>query len=249
MTVMAEEKLLFLDFDGVICDSINETVLCSWLAYYKYLKKSEPPECVPGNHKKQFLVYRPYIRSAADYIVIQDLLVHRLQMDSQEDFDEVLKALGQEVLTYYQEIFYRARTEIFTAWKSIWLGLNPLYPHMDEIMAKAARSSRVYILSTKKPEFINEILKGHSLDFDAKRIIYPGQEEKLAIIARILDQEKAGKAYFVDDQISHLHTNTDPRIKTFLASWGYIEEKWLSQERVEVLTLPGLLKLLGRERF
>jgi hypothetical protein len=242
---MAKKKYLFLDFDGVICDSINETILCSWLAYYQYLKK-ELPNSVPCDHKRQFMNFRPFIRSAADYIVIQDMIACRKQVKNQAEFDALLRLLGNEVLAYYQTVFYQARTEIFTAYKTLWLKLNPIYPHMYEIMKKAAYHNVVYLISTKKTEFILEILRGHYLDFDVKNIIYSGKEEKLAVIARILKVQKRAKAYFIDDQISHLYPNHHRRIKTYLASWGYIEQKWLKQGRVKVLTPAKMLRLVSQ---
>lgn len=231
---MAEHTLLFLDFDGVICDSINETIVSSWLAYYKYLVKKLPLS-VPCDYKRRFMLFRPFIRSGEDYLVIQDIIANNTKMKNQKQFDSLLTIIGEEVLQYYKEVFYKARTEIFTTDKKLWLSLNPLYQHMFEVVEKSVLCNKVYILSTKKPEFIQEILQAHALSFDPNRIIYAGQEEKLCIINRVLDQEKKQHAYFVDDQISHLVPNPNSRIKTFLAAWGYIEQVWLRQNEVEII--------------
>ncbi|MBN1799069.1 MAG: hypothetical protein JW822_10850 [Spirochaetales bacterium] len=244
---MAENDLLFLDFDGVICDSINETIASSWLAYYKYLVK-KLPSSMPCDYKTRFMLFRPFIRSGEDYLVIQDILANNMELKNQKQFDDLLATIGKQVMQFYKDVFYRARTEILTTDKTLWLSFNPLYLHMHEAMAKGAACENVYILSTKKPEFIIQILQAHSLSFNPARIIYSGQEEKLGIIHGVLEQEKKGRAYFVDDQISHLVPNPYPHIKAFLAAWGYIEKAWLKQHDVEIIYPAQLIELMKHLR-
>ena len=99
---MGSNKLIFLDFDGVICDSIAETLVSSWLAYYKYIKK-QIPTSMTCNFKKRFSIMRPLIRSGEDYILIQDILYHSLSVSNQQDFDRLLKKTGSSTLSYYKE--------------------------------------------------------------------------------------------------------------------------------------------------
>jgi phosphoglycolate phosphatase-like HAD superfamily hydrolase len=244
---MDRDSLLFLDFDGVICDSINETIISSWVAYYKYLEKKIPLS-VPCDYKRRFMLLRPFIRSGEDYLVIQDILANNKEIENQKQFDHLLAIIGKEVLQYYKEVFYKARSEIFSSYKKLWLSLNPLYPHMEKVMAKSAACENVYILSTKRTDFINEILQARSLDFHPNRIITAGQEEKLAIISYILDREKKQYAYFIDDQISHLIANSNNHIKTYLAAWGYVEPIWLKQKKVEILFPKQMIALMERFR-
>jgi hypothetical protein len=99
-------------------------------------------------------------------------------------------------------------------------------------MEKAIRSRQgnkaMYILSTKKKEFIAEIFQGNVIQFPIENIIYSGSESKQSIISAKLDETESNAAVFIDDQISHLLNVTDSRIDVRLAEWGYIQSEWLS---------------------
>ena len=61
----------------------------------------------------------------------------------------------------------------------------------------------------------------------------------------ILKFRKGSSALFVDDQLDHLLLAIkNPRIKGFLASWGYVKEEWKTQNIVEVLTREELFRLI-----
>ena len=242
---MDKNTLLFLDFDGVICDSIDETIVSSWLAYYKYLVK-KIPVFMYCDYKQRFMQLRPFIRSGEDYLVIQDIIANNMDIKNQKQFDRLLTLRGEKVLQNYKDVFYQARTEIFTNHNKLWLSLNTLYPHMHEVVAKSTSGDNVYILSMKKSEFISQILQAHNLKFSPTRIIYAGQEEKLSIISRMLELKKKQYAILIDDQISHFVPNPDSRIKTFLADWGYIKQAWLKQKNIEIISANQMAELMAR---
>jgi phosphoglycolate phosphatase-like HAD superfamily hydrolase len=242
---MAGGEFLFLDFDGVICDSVNETIASSWLAYHKYVQKHAPGS-VARDHKARFMRLRPYIRTGRDYMLIQDLMARNVTVTGQDMFDELLAEAGKRRMELYKTAFYQARNEIMTEYKEYWLELNPLYPHMFDIMEQAGSCKNVYILSAKKIVYILEILKHHALAFPDRRIIHAGQEAKTDVIGRVLDREKGHAAFFVDDQISHLSANNDPRIKPLIASWGYVDSRRLEQTHVASIDPAGLRRLILR---
>jgi len=241
---MTDYSLLFLDFDGVICDSVNETYASSWLAYFKYLRH-RLPAAVSLAQQRRYMRLRPFIRSGEDYLLIQDIIADDLDVQNQEMFDALAARAGSEKMGHYRTVFYQARTEIIESFRNWWLTLNPLYPHMGEVLRLGLQHKSIYILSAKKTEFIHEILAFHGLDYDSDRIIHSGPEEKTAIISRLLDRTEARSACFIDDQISHLLGNRDPRITPRLASWGYIDGTWLTQHDVQSITpeeLQGLVR-------
>ena len=49
------------------------------------------------------------------------------------------------------------------------------------------------------------------------------------------------EAFFIEDQLDHLLENSDYRISTFLADWGYILPNWLekttllNQQKIKVI--------------
>ena len=52
----------------------------------------------------------------------------------------------------------------------------------------------------------------------------------------------------VEDQIDAIRGDTNPRIRVFLATWGYVKEEWLAEPGpVTLLTPEGFLDLVKRE--
>ncbi len=233
----------FLDFDGVVCDSVPECFLSSHRAYHEFLR-GDAVTSVSLREKELFYHFRPFIRAGEDYILLQDMIARGVDVTSQEVLDREIAAAGHDTMENYGRLFYRAREEVLREDRDFWLDLNPLFPGMPEILRRVSDNPRFYILSTKKPEFIREILSHHRISWDIERILFPGRRTKLQIIEGVLPRGEACEALFVDDQLDHLLTaRKDPRIRPYLASWGYIKPEWLRQNEVPAVERKDLVKL------
>jgi phosphoglycolate phosphatase-like HAD superfamily hydrolase len=219
-------RLLFLDFDGVICDSIDECFVSSWIAHFQ--ADAQPlPASLPIEMRTRFARLRPFIRSGKDYVVIQKLISDGREVVDQRAFDAALRAEGPEGMARAKETFYDARSGLLALDRAYWLSLNRVYPHVHAPLAAVAHRDDVLVLSTKKSEFIVEILAANGIRFPIERVIYTGSRTKSEIIVAML--AGADRAVLVDDQIDHLLGCTDPRIESHLALWGYIRTEWLAQ--------------------
>jgi hypothetical protein len=114
--------------------------------------------------------------------------------------------------------------------REYWMGLNQLYAHMHWPLQKAISSPRLYIISTKRRDFIRDILEYWKLSAGPGQIIDSGRRKKLLIVSTLLDKRNMKQALFVDDQIDHLLHNRDERIVPRLAAWGYIQKEWRERE-------------------
>jgi phosphoglycolate phosphatase-like HAD superfamily hydrolase len=237
-------RLLFLDFDGVLCDSLPETLLSSWLGYWKYIQ-NEMPDAVPLELKRQFQALRPYIRYSEDYILIQDIIDNKTAVGDQTDFDELVKKTGQEKMLFYKETFFAARSELHNWDRNLWIKLNPLFPPLKIVLKKKLKEKNIFVLSTKMKEFIMEILIANNIPFRPENIIDSGQREKWKVIVECLESRGADHALFIDDQISHLAAVADKRIEAFLASWGYVKEEWLkAQGEATILSINQATEMI-----
>ena len=228
------EKVLFLDFDGVICNSLDECFTSSWMAYY-----SDRPLSIDLAGRRRFDSYRPFIRRGADYLVLQHCIDRSIALESQDDFDRVLADLGEERIDSYQESFYDVRRHLLEDTPDFWLSLNPLYPEIAPYLVAFGRNH--WIITTKEASFAHRILQYHGVDWELDRIICSGKERKLDIIARTVDVP----ALLVEDQIDHLLGNTYDRIDVLLATWGYIKPEWLELD-VPLLDSRDVEAALGR---
>lgn len=234
---MIVEGLVFLDFDGVICDSILECLASSWQGYFRlHLGKQE--NAVPITLRREFSKLRPYVRAGEDFILIQELINNKISIRSQEQFDAQLAVRGEERMARYKELFYTARRDFLVNHRRYWIGLNKIYPHVYPSLGGWAASPCLYILSTKRADYIVEILEAKDIRMDPHRVLSCGAKEKKETILRTLDERGCTKALFIDDQIDHLTADwaRDPRIVGCLASWGYVKTQWLEEPPdVEVL--------------
>ena len=216
---IADKKHLFLDFDGVICNSLDECFASSWMAY-----STNRPLSVDLAGRRRFDSYRPFIRRGGDYVILQYCIDRSINLESQDDFDRVLDDLGEERVDKFHESFYESRGALLRDSPDVWFRLNPLYPEIAPFLE--AFSRRHWIITTKEASFAHRILKYHGVDWELDRIICSGKERKLDIIARTVD----APALLVEDQIDHLLHNTYERIDVLLATWGYIKTEWLDQD-------------------
>lgn len=268
------ETLLVFDFDGVICDSLDECLVSSWVAYHRLSpprgrpdaarpRRPAPPggatscrdgaacgdllpDRVPITLRDAFLRLRPFIYRGEDFVLIQELLHRGVPVDSQAEFDRQIARAGPERMDLYRDRIYRVRAELLRRDRPFWLRLNRIYPHVRRWLGRLAAHPAFFILSTKRAPLIREILLENGISLPLSRIIDAGRRHKLPLVSALLDEQGARRAVFLEDQIAALRGNRDARIECRLAGWGYIRPEWLQAEPgVRVLDAEGLDRLLG----
>ena len=232
--------LLFLDFDGVVCDSERECFVSSWLTYRELYGSGRLPERISLQSRRRFRELRPLIRSGEDYVVIQDILAREAAQPgyrgpaSQDAFDACRRALGAQRIAAYKRAMAATRDRFLQRDQDAWLALNRIYPHMQALLT-GADLENVRILSTKAAPLVCEILRAHAIPLPDAAVFHAASNpdgadtRKLDMIAAQLDAVPGAHALFVEDQLDHLLDNGDPRIATFLADWGYVLPHWLEQ--------------------
>jgi len=236
-------RLVFLDFDGVICDSLPECYAVSLAAYYSLYLKTAIPSVQDGTNEAVFRHLRPYIRRGGDYLFIQMAIHQGLSLESQTGFDALISA-RQDLDDPFHELFYAARNELFRTDPERWYALNPLYPGMKSLLERQAEDSSYLILSTKEAHFIAEILGHHGIDWDEGRIYCSGKERKLVFIDRVMDQLGGTRALFVDDQPDHFKGQSRHPVRCLLADWGYVMPSWLDNGFAETVSLEDIKAIL-----
>jgi phosphoglycolate phosphatase-like HAD superfamily hydrolase len=239
--------LLVLDFDGVICDSVDECLVSSWIAYYQLFLREQPPE-VPVSLRAEFARLRPFIRSGEDFLLIQSILKNGIPIPDQEAFDSAARAAGTDTMARYRELFDAARSDLLERDRPFWLSLNRVYPHVQSAFGRLPSEAPVHILSTKRPRYIRETLDAARIRFPADRIHLAPKEAKLPAVEELRAAGAYGKAVFIDDQLDYVAGNTNPLITAYLASWGYVKKEWLAPgSGVPVIGPRELVELVERE--
>lgn len=213
-------ELLYLDFDGVLCNSIEECFRSSWLAASGAEVGPGVPPDPPSDagYWSRFVACRPFIRSGEDYLMAHRWADSGRVPGSQGEFDASLDEAGPAQLADWKRRLYEVRDRMLDHHRALWLSWNPLYEGMAEALRTQTDNPAVWILSTKKAEFIVEILAHHGVSWPLDRTLYTGSEKKLDMIGK-----RAGKrpSELIDDQLDHLDFG-HPFCRCFLALWGYV---------------------------
>jgi phosphoglycolate phosphatase-like HAD superfamily hydrolase len=234
--------VLFLDFDGVICDSLEECFRSSWLTGAGIPVSAALPPDPPFDaaYRARFDACRPFIRSGEDYLVVHEWAARGQVPANQAAFDATLAQKGPQELAHLKQRLYAVRDALLEKHHTRWLGWNPLYPGMAGALAAQASNPDVWILSTKKAEFIVEILNHHGVNWPLGRTIYTGTRRKLDIIAERVGSRPSA---LIDDQVDHLDF-AHPSCRCALALWGYVAPG-AAENAPDSLTLDKAVELIA----
>ena len=239
--------LLVLDFDGVICDSVDECFVASWEARFRLHSGTGPVPEPPGGQAAAFAHLRPFVRNGEDFLVILEAAGRGTAPADQAGFDALAATLPARDLAGFKARFYAARERMLAEERPRWLGLNRIYPHAREALRTVVRAGvPLCILSTKRAPYILEILAAGGIELPPGDVHHTtGRKEP--VVRELLDRSGCARAVFVDDQVDFLADLDDPRIEGYLATWGYVRPEWLVPPlRARLLDATGLLALVTR---
>lgn len=244
---------LALDFDGVLCDGLQEQFLTSWQAYGQLW----PAEATtpPMNLAPLFYELRPVITVGWEMPVLlraiitgcspQDIFAHWAEMRDRLLQDQNLNAqtLGKLV------------DDLRDRWiekdEEGWLNHHQFYPGTIECLgawlsrAQDQKSFRVVIVTTKETRFVVALLNHAGLNFPQECIFGKDRQQPKTVILEQFLQDGMAPLWFVEDRLGALKKvasvpalNT---IKLFLAGWGYNttgdRQEARHDERVHLLDL------------
>ncbi|MCX7029192.1 MAG: HAD family hydrolase [Spirochaetes bacterium] len=237
--------LLVLDFDGVICDSVEECYESSREARFRLRGGAGPVPEPPADGLAAFARMRPFVRNGEDFLVMLDAAERGVPVPDQAAFDALAAGIGPKVLRDFKARFYDARERLLAEERSRWLRMNRIFPHARAaLLAAGGAGLPLAILSTKRSPYILEILSSNGIPFSAEHVHHT-TGPKAPVVRELLAASGCGNAVFIDDQIDYLLGLDDPRIEGRLASWGYVRPEWLVPPlRVRPIDPDGLAALV-----
>ena len=235
---------LFLDFDGVICDSVNECFASSWIAFHDRYR-GEVPAAVGLDHYAQFRSLRPFVRTGKDFLLVHELICEGHSVGTQAEFDAAADRAGEEKMATFDSLLYAVREDLVANNLEFWLALHRPYGSLAGPLRAAARNPRVWIVSTKRSEFIARILHDWQIDWEASRIVLPVRTTKIDTITSIMRQHGYVTGIFVDDQQDHLRCEPGIGLECRLAEWAYGGAGTGFLQGVERISLEELYELVG----
>lgn len=251
-------KILALDFDGVIVDSVLDSLFVGHNAYLRLYGPGEQKyfggelftfeswEETKKQYQEEIKYYRtlrPYIRGATDYGLIQKLIEENKFVKNQEEFDNYRKAVEFNFEAYERE-FYKERERLQNINYGAWFNLEPPYPKVIEGINKLLKEGIKIVIATANrrkaiarsftPEYFGFNIEPE--DILDKRY-GEDKSKQMKQIAKLYNV-KFEEIYFVDDQVNHLIQTSALGVKVLLAGWSYatkVQKEEARKQKIPVI--------------
>jgi phosphoglycolate phosphatase-like HAD superfamily hydrolase len=238
-TTPAKKRVIALDFDGVVCDSVGESSLSAFRAaqqQWPEVFNTPAAEAARPRLVEQMRAVRPVVETGYENVVQIRLLLEGTTVDEMlASWHELLPAamarwrLEREPLV---RLFGRVRDEWIAADAAGWLAPNRIYDGVAPAVAAALASAprdEVYVVTTKQAQFTELLLRDMArLPLPAERIYSTtlSGAPKSGVLAQLAAAHPGADDYvFVEDKLSTLEkvaaTPGAEAWRLFLVDWGY----------------------------
>ena len=243
-------KLLLLDFDGVIVNSIDECLLISYNAFQQFENTGVPLTDDLSNialsYQRYFNSNRSFVRPAAEYYLLHQAYKENIEIIDNKSYKELL-ILHKDKLLFYQKVFFNERNRLRLVNKKKWLRLHSVYNNLAEYWNILSRIYDIFIVSNK--DKVSIILLMNHFDLPIKDNQIFGVEfgtDKSIIIENIIrsTSTKLENVYFIDDNLDNLKSVKDLNIKLYHAMWGYGDTQENDDSNIEKIYPEDILQRL-----
>ena len=216
------KEVIFLDFDGVIVDSIEECYIVSFDTYFR----NDSFQFDNDEYRKLFDEYRNLVGPVHQFKSLHELIVQLITNDNIENhpielFNKIDNNQSSESKTKYEKIFFETRRG-YQQNKVQWLEMHKL-TEFGKILQKKDDYSNYFIITTKDKGSVKALCDYYSINinniFCKDEFNLLGSKGK--IISNFMNNSTYESAIFVDDSVKHLDSVNDDRVTTFFADWGY----------------------------
>ncbi|MFE3739814.1 HAD family hydrolase [Streptomyces sp. NPDC059134] len=240
--------LLALDFDGVVCDALDECALITWLGEQPYDPALPGPgqlARVPGEFTERFRKVRDYARVLDHFLVAHHPAAGAI--GSQAEFDRLYAALPQPRVRRFVAGASAARDRLREKEPEFWLGLHTLYPGIPGLLRRAGVP--VVIVTAKDESSVRAILAHHGLEA-AVAEVYGECAAKPEAVREACARRGVPleAATFVDDNLTNVRGVSAAGVRARWALWGYQTPEHRAEAAefgITGLELTGLAGLLS----
>jgi phosphoglycolate phosphatase-like HAD superfamily hydrolase len=243
-----------LDFDGVLCDTAQETGRRAWeiLRQFESGLTGEPSAEIMARWSS----LRPVLEKGWQCAVLMEAAVRGLPHAEAAATWDSLQAnflKKHQVTSADLNDRFEARRDWWIAnHPQEWLRQNGFYPGVLDTVRELRKRHEVFIVTTKTHRFTTWLLNEANLPFaDANIYALDVKRPKEDTLADLLRRPAAAEGvHFIEDRLQTLERvmarpDLDP-VQLYLATWGYnvpAEHAAALKTRVRLLTLDSFAKL------
>ncbi len=245
---MMSDRLVALDFDGVICNGLREYFQTSWRVYsqlWNVLHRAPSDELA-----ETFYRLRPIVETGWE----MPLVLHALESGLSEaellrDWSNLSTGLLQTSNKDAKSIgalVDKTRDQWIGKDFGDWLSYQTFYPGMIEYLKSC---DRFVIISTKEGRFIRALLQPYGIELQDDQLYGKERQQPKHEILRAL-KPNYGHITFIEDRFKTLQTVAKQPdlddIELLLADWGYnLESEREAASKSDRTQLVSLAEFTG----
>lgn len=257
-------KVLALDFDGVIANTIIDNFFTSFNVYLKFNPGTQLLNGIPltfDNVKqsilqnkdifKQFRSFCSFVTKANQYIIAFYIIERKEKVRNQLEFDVFCKSFHETTLNSFQDEFYVERKRLQSLDLDKWYGLSA--PFKDIIAEIKKLTGNIFLVTNRDKDSTIKLTGMFDLTIDEDKIIHKdfgiNKAEKLTTLSEKLNIGKQD-IVFVDDILKHVLAVKQAGFNAFLATWGFSTEeqqKFAEQNGICLLTKENFYEIISSE--
>ena len=224
--------VLALDFDGVLCNSVNECMLSALSAHNAIEGEGKKVfmsiEDVSPLFKDAFKEWRYLVRPAKEYDALCRAISHG---DAIESHFSLFKQ-DERRLSEFETEFFRFRNEWRSSNPEDWFGMHSEYPNFQDSWAALHALGEIRIVTNKDLASVMAFNERWQLNLEDDWIwSKERQSSKSEAVLRIANELEisASEVHFIDDDPKYLEEVSKTGAATYWASWGYAPENSFRQ--------------------
>lgn len=238
-------RAVFLDFDGVLFDTVREAYCVSMLA--SGIARLPDKIDFRSLHFTYFNKYRYLIVSAKDYYYYLKTIEKKIndeQIDFEKHFKQQLRGVDIRA-DYFERALFNKRDYLKKRHFRYWMSLNAPYRFFWRVKKYLNRKEhRVFIITTKDEKTVSRLLSHYRISMPDARIFgrtsYNKFKSKINVIKYIQKKYGIKASLLVDDSKEHLALCEQIKgVSVMRAGWGYVSPQNRVSNEKEVI---GVIK-------
>lgn len=221
------EKKIFLDFDGVLFDSVNEGCLLTFQAKHGVA----PLGLIGSEYNKRFRQYRYLTKPTWQYFYLDRGICesfYDINFDIEKYFyRKINDEFAYEASKSFHEKYYQLRHEMMELDIEEWLDFFIPYPFLKHVAPLLRRFHKNFVILTYKNKGpVTVLLNRHIGSSDVEIIDKDALKDtsKAEVIKKYMDAHEIESAIFVDDSKDLLEECEGIKnLELIQPNWGYIE--------------------------
>lgn len=221
------KPVIALDFDGVICDSLEECLVTAHNAYHR-LEGSDRWANSTADIKPEvadsFRRLRHYARNAPELWLIMYWAITEGKDLDQAQYDALRSRYAAKLPTF-EPIFFKSRHVLSSADLDRWLGLHRMYPEFRDGWEEVKGRFPIHIVTTKDLISVQYFNRHWELGIPEENLWTKERGlPKEEIVRHIAEESGQPIQYvlFVDDHPHHVREVAATGARCFWASWGFL---------------------------